>query len=107
MQKFKEALEQDSWFQTHKDDLITKQDLAWKEIKVYIPNNQRTLVSERAHDAKSAGHFGFVKTHHLVKRQVLVAKNEKGHKRIWCKLLSLRFHEAIAWENPRFITVTS
>lgn len=36
---------------------------------LYVPASQQTLMLQKSHDSKTAGHFGFVKTPHQVKRQ--------------------------------------
>lgn len=37
--------------------------------KLYVPESQRLLILEKSHDSKTTGHFGFVKTLHLIKCQ--------------------------------------
>ncbi|KAK9403779.1 hypothetical protein NXF25_008606 [Crotalus adamanteus] len=67
-QKLREALEGDKWFRNHKEDMMMKEDLAWKGSKLYMPLNLSTQIL-KFHDVKPACHFGFVKTLHLARRQ--------------------------------------
>lgn len=67
----------DERFQQHKDDLSLKEGLAWKGTKLYVPASQQTLILQRSHDTKAAGHFRFVKTLHLVKRKFWWPKMKK------------------------------
>lgn len=43
--------------------------MAWKGSKLYIPLALQEKVLHRSHDVKQAGHFGFLKMLHYVKRQ--------------------------------------
>ncbi|KAK9395713.1 hypothetical protein NXF25_019074 [Crotalus adamanteus] len=63
------ALLSDPWLMSHPHILTMRDGLAWKGEKVYVPQSLRVEVLRRGHDVKSAGHFGFLKTLHLLKRQ--------------------------------------
>lgn len=76
-QQLREAMKEDEWFRDHKKELIIREDLAWKEDKLYVPASQRTRNLQRSHDVKPAGHFGFVKTLHLPGRQFWWPKMKK------------------------------
>lgn len=65
----KVALEGDKWFQAHKSECTMQESLAWVGAKLYVPESQRLLILEKSHDSKATGHFGFVKTLHLIKCQ--------------------------------------
>ncbi|KAK9395375.1 hypothetical protein NXF25_018736 [Crotalus adamanteus] len=43
--------------------------LAWKGSRIYVPQSLRVEVLQRGHDVNVAGHYGFLKTLHLLKRQ--------------------------------------
>ncbi|KAK9395602.1 hypothetical protein NXF25_018963 [Crotalus adamanteus] len=67
--ELKTALLDDPWLQDN-PGLLTKQDgLAWHGSKLYVPQTLRSQIFHRCHDAKQAGHFGFLKTLHLARRQ--------------------------------------
>lgn len=58
--------------------MLTQRDgLAWKGSKLYVPHTQRMAVLQQCHDAKSVGHFGFLKTLHLVNYQFWLPKLKK------------------------------
>ncbi|KAK9395815.1 hypothetical protein NXF25_019176, partial [Crotalus adamanteus] len=79
MQKFKEELKTDSWFNDNRS-LLTHQDgLAWKGSKLYLPPSLRTQALQHSHDAKQASHFGIFKNFAFGTVAVLVARHEKGH----------------------------
>ncbi|KAK9408147.1 hypothetical protein NXF25_006921 [Crotalus adamanteus] len=63
------AIPQDSWFQTHRSLFTQRDGLVWFGGKLYVPLVLRPGVLQRCHDAQLAGHFGFVKTLHLTRRQ--------------------------------------
>ncbi|KAK9395697.1 hypothetical protein NXF25_019058 [Crotalus adamanteus] len=63
------ALLSDPWLTSHPHILTMRDRLAWKDEKVYVPQSLRVEVLWRGHNVKSAGHFGFLKTLHLLKRQ--------------------------------------
>ncbi|ETE57834.1 hypothetical protein L345_16448, partial [Ophiophagus hannah] len=67
--KLKTKLLADPWFWNNQHTLTKRDNLAWKGTKLYIPESLCTLVLQRSHDAKPAGHFGFLKTLHLAQRQ--------------------------------------
>ncbi|XP_060539362.1 queuine tRNA-ribosyltransferase catalytic subunit 1 isoform X1 [Pantherophis guttatus] len=69
LHKLQEALKTDEWFRTHSNECTLCDGLAWIGAKLYVPASLRVTVLQHAHDAKTAGHFGFVKTVHLIKRQ--------------------------------------
>ncbi|XP_058041925.1 uncharacterized protein LOC131199783 [Ahaetulla prasina] len=66
---FKEALNSDDWYLAHSHECTLCDGLAWIGMKLYVPLSLRETILQRCHDAKMAGHFGFVKTLHLLKRQ--------------------------------------
>ncbi|KAK9406121.1 hypothetical protein NXF25_004895 [Crotalus adamanteus] len=63
------ALLTDKWANKHPGWLTNRDGVAWKGDKMYVPESLRTSVLRRCHDAKQAGHFGFLKTLHLLRRQ--------------------------------------
>lgn len=68
-QKLKNELPADP---RHKDNLgiITLNDgLGWKGSKLYVPNSLLLQVLQQSHDSKHAGHFGYLKTLHMARRQ--------------------------------------
>lgn len=62
-------LKSDPWLANHRALLTHREGLAWKGEKLYIPTPLRNRVLKQCHDVKTVGHFGFVKTLHLVHRQ--------------------------------------
>lgn len=73
----KAALKSDKWFQNHGNVCSTcsvsaqptaQNRLAWIGAKLYVPKSQRLMVLGKSHNSKAAGHCGFIKTLHLVKR---------------------------------------
>lgn len=56
-QQLREAMKEDEWFRDHKSKLMIREDLAWKEDKLYVSVNQRTQILQRSHNVKPAGHF--------------------------------------------------
>ncbi|KAG8138676.1 hypothetical protein E2320_001481 [Naja naja] len=46
-----------------------RNDIAWHGTKIYILKVLRSMVLKRCHDIKQVGHYGFLKTLHLAKRQ--------------------------------------
>lgn len=69
VQELRDSLKDDKWFQERSNECTLRDGLAWVGAKLYVPCSLRGKVLERAHDARTAGHFGFVKTLHLIKRQ--------------------------------------
>lgn len=67
VQTLRGALVEDEWFQQHQNELFMRDGLAWMRAKLYILENQWAQVLQCSHDTKVVGHFGFVKTLHLVK----------------------------------------
>ncbi|KAK9395678.1 hypothetical protein NXF25_019039 [Crotalus adamanteus] len=63
------AMQTDKWAQEHPGWLTNRDGVAWKGDKMYVPEGLRKTVLQRCHDAKQAGHFGFLKTLHLLRRQ--------------------------------------
>lgn len=63
------ALLNDRWLQDNRTLCTFRDGLAWRHEKLYVPASLRATVLCRCHDVKQAGHFGFLKTLHLVKRQ--------------------------------------
>uniref|UniRef100_A0A2H6NE63 Gypsy retrotransposon integrase-like protein 1 n=1 Tax=Micrurus carvalhoi TaxID=3147026 RepID=A0A2H6NE63_9SAUR len=63
------AIAQDEWLKKNPSICSYKNGLAWQGSKLYVPDNCRSYVLSICHDAKQAGHFGFLKTLHLAKRQ--------------------------------------
>ncbi|KAK9401689.1 hypothetical protein NXF25_010045 [Crotalus adamanteus] len=63
------ALLTDPWILANPGVLSRRDGLAWYGDKLYVPLALRNRVYHRCHDSKTAGHFGFVKTLHLVRRQ--------------------------------------
>ncbi|KAK9410979.1 hypothetical protein NXF25_002154 [Crotalus adamanteus] len=63
------AVPRDPWYKEHSNLLTHRDGLAWYGVKLYVPLELRSKVLQRCHDAKLAGHFGFVKTLHLIRRQ--------------------------------------
>uniref|UniRef100_A0A803TQ72 Gypsy retrotransposon integrase-like protein 1 n=1 Tax=Anolis carolinensis TaxID=28377 RepID=A0A803TQ72_ANOCA len=59
----------DPWLREHYQELEHKDGVWLKGSRTYIPEDQRKLVLHDHHDNKTAGHFGFVKTLHLVRRK--------------------------------------
>lgn len=69
--------------------LIKIQDeLAWAGAKLYVPASQRLKIMQMCHDAKKVGHFGFVRTLHLIKRQFWWPSLKKGRWKL-CLQLSI------------------
>lgn len=66
---FKITLKDNAWFNAHKNICFTQDGLPWVGAKIYVLASQRLKVTQLCHDTKQAGHFGFVKTLHLIKRQ--------------------------------------
>uniref|UniRef100_A0A2D4IPV6 Gypsy retrotransposon integrase-like protein 1 n=1 Tax=Micrurus lemniscatus lemniscatus TaxID=129467 RepID=A0A2D4IPV6_MICLE len=69
LQELREATLHDLWLKENKSTCQYKQGLAWQEDKIYVPQVCRINILKLCHDDKRAGHFGFLKTLHLVKRQ--------------------------------------
>lgn len=65
-QQMKRELQSATWYGNHGSKLTSREGLACKEDKLYVPRSQ---VLQWSHNTKQAGHFGFLKTLHLVKRQ--------------------------------------
>ncbi|KAK9395798.1 hypothetical protein NXF25_019159 [Crotalus adamanteus] len=63
------AIPQDLWFREHRNLFTQRDGLVWFGVKLYVPLVLRPRVLQRCHDAKLAGHFGFVKTLHLTRCQ--------------------------------------
>ncbi|KAK9395726.1 hypothetical protein NXF25_019087 [Crotalus adamanteus] len=63
------AMLTDKWAQEHPGWLTNRYGVAWKGDKMYVPDSLRKTVLQRCHDAKQAGHFGFLKTLHLLRWQ--------------------------------------
>ncbi|KAK9395767.1 hypothetical protein NXF25_019128 [Crotalus adamanteus] len=63
------AVQSDPWLRDHPGLLRWRDGLAWKGNKLYVPELLRHVVLQRRHDTKQAGHFGFLKTLHLVWHQ--------------------------------------
>ncbi|KAK9395797.1 hypothetical protein NXF25_019158 [Crotalus adamanteus] len=63
------AVLDDEWLREHPAVLTQREGIAWKGDKMYVPDRLRRTVLLRCHDAKQAGHFGFLKTLHLVRWQ--------------------------------------
>lgn len=53
----------------HKNLCLIKDNLAWVGEKLYVPAALRLKVMQAGHDSKTAGHLGFVKTLHFLKKQ--------------------------------------
>lgn len=49
--------------------MTSRDGLAWRGDKLYVPKDVRTTVLRKCHDVKPAGHFGFLKTLHLARQQ--------------------------------------
>lgn len=64
-----QALMTDQWVQNNRTLITTRDSLAWWNDKLYIPEMVRMKVLKECHDVKPAGHFGFLKTLHLTRRQ--------------------------------------
>lgn len=69
IEALKAALKDDNWFNNYKNYFTLCEGLAWVGGKLYDLKSQRTVVPEKGHDSKIAGHFGFVKTLHRIKSQ--------------------------------------
>ncbi|XP_039213407.1 uncharacterized protein LOC120314410 [Crotalus tigris] len=69
LKELREAVVHDEWLQNHPGLLTQRDGLAWKADKLYVPEKLRSVVLKRCHDAKQAGHFGFRKTLHHIRRQ--------------------------------------
>ncbi|KAK9395371.1 hypothetical protein NXF25_018732, partial [Crotalus adamanteus] len=69
VQTLQGALKVDPWLTSHPHTLTMTDRLAWKGEKLYVPQSLRVKILRQGHDVKSAGHFGFLKTLHLLKRQ--------------------------------------
>lgn len=68
---------------------------------------QRLMVLKKSHNSKTAGHFGFVKTLHLVKKQFLWPSLKKTLKAMWPVALSATQLGEQQGENPGLLqTVT-
>lgn len=65
----KKALTEDEWFRNHSNVCSIQDGLAWVGTKLHVPKSQRLQIMNTCHDSKAAGHFRFVKTLHLIKRQ--------------------------------------
>ncbi|KAK9395571.1 hypothetical protein NXF25_018932, partial [Crotalus adamanteus] len=68
-QRLKVELKTDPWFSDNRQLLTYRDKLAWKGSKLYLPSTLRLQALQWSHDAKQAGHFGFLKTLQLVRRQ--------------------------------------
>ncbi|KAK9400665.1 hypothetical protein NXF25_011379 [Crotalus adamanteus] len=68
-EEIKAALVTDPWLSANPGILTHRNGLAWYGDKLYIPQEVRNRVYHQCHDSKVAGHFGFVKTLHLARRQ--------------------------------------
>ncbi|KAK9401976.1 hypothetical protein NXF25_010332 [Crotalus adamanteus] len=67
--KLKAAILDDPWLRENPSLLTRRDGLAWNGNKLYIPQTLRSRVFHRCHNLKQAGHFGFLKTLHLARRQ--------------------------------------
>ncbi|KAK9395372.1 hypothetical protein NXF25_018733 [Crotalus adamanteus] len=67
--ELRSALQDDPWLQDNPGLLIKRDGLAWRSDKLYIPQALRQGVLQCCHNTKQAGHFGFLKTLHLARRQ--------------------------------------
>ncbi|KAK9395596.1 hypothetical protein NXF25_018957, partial [Crotalus adamanteus] len=67
--RLKEDLKTDSWFLENKTIVTYRDGLAWKGLKLYLPETLRVQALQRSHDIKQAGHFGYLKTLHLIQWQ--------------------------------------
>ncbi|KAK9401921.1 hypothetical protein NXF25_010277 [Crotalus adamanteus] len=67
--RLKEELKTDPWFLANKTILTYQDRLAWKGSKLYLPETLRIEALQRSHDSKQAGHFGYLKTLHLIQWQ--------------------------------------
>uniref|UniRef100_A0A8C5T014 Gypsy retrotransposon integrase-like protein 1 n=1 Tax=Laticauda laticaudata TaxID=8630 RepID=A0A8C5T014_LATLA len=54
------------WIKTNNTSCLYKDGLYWKGDKIYIPSSYRKKIVSQCHDVRQAGHFGFLKTLHLV-----------------------------------------
>lgn len=68
----------DKWFQTHHNVCLIWDGLAWVGTKLCIPAGQRLKILGNCHEPKTVGHFGFVKTPYLLKRQFGWPSLKKG-----------------------------
>ncbi|KAK9412177.1 hypothetical protein NXF25_003352 [Crotalus adamanteus] len=68
-EELKSALLTDPWLIANPGLLTRRNGLAWYGDKLYVPQELRNRVYHQCHDSKVAGHFGFVKTLHLARRQ--------------------------------------
>lgn len=64
-----EALWKDPWLRNNLQLFTQKDGLTWKGYRLYIPGQLREAVMQRCHNAKTAGHFRFLKTLHLIRCQ--------------------------------------
>lgn len=65
----KKEITSDPWLNANQTELTHRQGLAWRGDRLYVPPRLRRAVLEQCHDVKTAGHFGFLKTLHLTRRQ--------------------------------------
>lgn len=63
----KTAFSAHPWFNDNKDALTLKNGQAWKGTTLYVPITLRLQVLQCSHDAKLAGHFGYLKTLYLAR----------------------------------------
>lgn len=65
----KTVLKEDKWFQSHENIDFIQDGLAWVGSKLYVLEIQRLMVLKKSHNSKVVGHFGFLKTLHLIKKK--------------------------------------
>lgn len=75
--EFRKNLATDSWLKMNSRIVTQRWALMWKGSKLYVPAMLRDKVLHQCHDVKTAGHFGFVKTLHLVRCQLWWPKLRK------------------------------
>uniref|UniRef100_A0A2D4LY82 Gypsy retrotransposon integrase-like protein 1 n=3 Tax=Micrurus spixii TaxID=129469 RepID=A0A2D4LY82_9SAUR len=66
------ATAQDTWLWDNKTTCSYRNGLAWQGDKLYVPEVCRTSILQICHDDKQAGHFGFLKTLHLIRRPIFL-----------------------------------
>ncbi|KAK9395824.1 retrotransposon-derived protein PEG10 [Crotalus adamanteus] len=69
VKKIKRELLTDQWFKDNQASLTCRDGLAYKGGKLYLPEALRLNALNHSHDVKQAGHFGYLKTLHLTRRQ--------------------------------------
>uniref|UniRef100_A0A2D4PU95 Gypsy retrotransposon integrase-like protein 1 n=1 Tax=Micrurus surinamensis TaxID=129470 RepID=A0A2D4PU95_MICSU len=65
----RDAIVHDDWLKNNPYICSYTDGLAWKGDRLYIPDKCRSSILAICHDVKQAGHFGFLKTLHLARRQ--------------------------------------